>query len=659
MIETYEDEDDFNELYANAEKFFGSILDKLRAVARPDQPSSIWEWADRYRILPATGSVAPGPYESSKTPYIRDVLDCLHPSSPVERVVVMKSVQLGFTEAFHNLLGYLIDSGNGGPIMLVMPTVDVVSRNIIQKIQPMIDSTPSLREKFSTLSAKDSNSRLFKTFPGGLFVGAGANSSAAFRNLSIKTLCLDEVDGYPLDCGEGPPDTLAMGRTDGYPNRKIFMISTPTFESTSRIKSYYLDTDQRLFLVPAPCCGHYQVLKFTQLRWEEKKAHNGVYYECANCSERFTENHKMTFLQKGRWEAQNPGHRGGKYAGFQINSLYSPYGMLSWESIAEKWEAAKNDQNKLISFKNTVEGECYALESSSLSWEVLMSRREKYTINSLPVDDIAFITAGVDVQGDRLEVGIWGWRAYTKEAYAIDHRIIHGRTTEDSTWDQLEHVIGENWKSGENFLSIDLMCIDSGYNTQKVYQFCRKFPHTKVRPIKGDDKARVTMGTPRQLDQQRTGKSIRTGLRSWPVGVTLIKEEISGWLSLRPDTAGKFPRHYVHFPEFDAEWFRQMCAEALVIRTNPSGERKYVWEMVNHKHCEAWDCFIYARAAAFAVGLDRMMDHHWGPFMETRRAAPQLSENEPQNNSDDNEEAEIERRLRERENAHKRRRMTW
>jgi phage terminase large subunit GpA-like protein len=49
-----------------------------------------------------------GRWRTSRTPYLKAIMDCLSPTSPVERVVFMKAAQLGATEMGSNWIGYVI-----------------------------------------------------------------------------------------------------------------------------------------------------------------------------------------------------------------------------------------------------------------------------------------------------------------------------------------------------------------------------------------------------------------------------------------------------------------------------------------------------------------------------------------------------------------------
>ena len=75
---------------------------------RPDPSLTVSEWADRHRRLSGRAASEPGPWRTARTPYLREIMDCLSPASPVERVVVMKGAQIGISEAGNNWIGFCI-----------------------------------------------------------------------------------------------------------------------------------------------------------------------------------------------------------------------------------------------------------------------------------------------------------------------------------------------------------------------------------------------------------------------------------------------------------------------------------------------------------------------------------------------------------------------
>ena len=263
-----------------------------------------------------------------------------------------------------------------------------------------------------------------KSFDGGVLLFAGANSAAGLRSVPIRFLILDEVDAYPQDLdGEGSPIELAIARTRTFPNKKIYIVSTPTISGLSVIESEFLETDQNYYHVPCPYCGGMQPLTFSQLKWDEGRPETAR-YECVHCGARIEERHKVEMFAHGEWVASKPEKSNPDTIGFHLNSLYSPFGWQSWGEIAADFVKAKDNQSRLKVFVNTTLGETWAERGEAPPYKNLYNRRESYRTNSVP-DDVCFITAGVDVQRDRLELEIVGWCA-DKRSYSIDYRVIDG-----------------------------------------------------------------------------------------------------------------------------------------------------------------------------------------------------------------------------------------
>ncbi len=149
---------------------------------RPDPLLTVSEWADANRMLASVASGEPGPWRTSRTPYLKEVMDCLSPSSSLERVVAMFGSQLGKTECGLNWVGYAVQHAPG-PMLMVQPTVEMAKRYSKQRVGPLIESSPVLRERIKPARAKDSgNTVLSKEFPGGIFLMTGANSAVGLSS---------------------------------------------------------------------------------------------------------------------------------------------------------------------------------------------------------------------------------------------------------------------------------------------------------------------------------------------------------------------------------------------------------------------------------------------------------------------------------------------
>lgn len=585
-----------------------AILDGLE----PEPLLTVSEWADRHRMLSNKASAEPGRWRTSRTPYLREIMDCLSPSTDVEEVVFIKGAQVGGTEAGNNWIGYVIDYAPG-PMMAVQPTVEMAKRNSKQRIAPLIEECPRIKEKVSDSKTRDSsNTILSKEFPGGVLVMTGANSAVGLRSLPARYLFLDEVDGYPEDVdGEGDPVFLARARTRTYARRKILAVSTPTIAGRSRIEQLWEDSDRRRYHVPCPHCNQLQWLKWGQVSWPEGKPELAVYV-CEHCKGEIKEHQKTWMLENGKWIAENPGIRNGKVAGFHLNSLYSPVGWFSWGDAADLFLKAKGKPALLRGFINTVLGETWAERGDAPDWQRLYDRREAYPLNKVP-PEVYFLTAGCDVQKDRIEIEVCGW-GRDKQTWSIDHRVIMGDTATGGPWTELNGILSETWE-GEHGVQfhIRMLAVDSGYNTQHVYNWARKHPMTRVMAVKGVDTSSVALGLPSTVDVTVGGKKIKRGFKVWPVGVSILKSELYSWLRLdKPIDGDSYPHGYCHFPQYGDEYFKQLTAEQVVARV-VRGFRKYEFEKLRDRN-EALDMRVYNRAAAIAVGIDRFTEAQWQQF---------------------------------------------
>lgn len=574
---------------------------------RPEPRLTVSEWADRFRFLSSTSSSEAGPWRTSRTPYLREIQDDLSSSSIVQEIVLKKGAQLGLTESSFNWIGYIIDI-SPAPTLLVQPTDQMVKRASKMRFDPMIEATPRLREKISPARSRDSgNTQTQKDFPGGTVVLTGANSPVGLRSMPAKNVILDEVDAYPTDLdGEGSPINLAKARTRTFPRKKIFIISTPTIESKSIITKEFNDTDKRYYFVPCPHCGAEQHLYWERVKWEPGKPET-TRYMCEHCNEPIEERFKTQMLAKGTWRPTNPDAIDPKRKGYHINSLYSPYGWYSWADAVKEYEIALKDINKMKGFVNTVLGLEFVEDGDAPEWENLWNRRESYQLNK-PQKDIAFLTAGVDVQKDRIEVEVVGWK-YGKISQSIDYRVLIGKTEEPEVWEKLRAMLAEQWEREDGVLMpIRMMAIDSGYNTSHVYEFCRKQDPSRVIAVKGQEKQAIMIAAPKSVDVTRSGKKVGQ-TKVWNIGVSMIKSEVYAWLKLNKNEDGTVPDGYCHFPQYDQHYFKGLTAEVVEFKL-VRGFRKYEW-VKKYERNEPLDCRVYARAAACAFGMDRFNKENW------------------------------------------------
>jgi phage terminase large subunit GpA-like protein len=528
---------------------------------------------------------------------LKEILDTITTS---EKVVFVASSQVAKTEALLNTIGYYAHL-DPCPIMVLQPTIEMAETISKDRIAPMLRDTPVLMGLVAQKRSKDSdNTILHKSFSGGALTLSGANSPASLASRPIRVLLVDECDRFPQSAGrEGDPIKLATKRTTTYWNRRIVIVSTPTLKGSSRIEYEYGLSDKRKYFVPCPHCGEFQTLIWPQFKWSEisldgNKHCQEAWYECINCEGKITEGQKNDLLLGGQWRATAKG----KTPGFHVWQAYSPWS--SFKGIVQEFLDCKGDREMLKTFINTVLGESFDdLGGEGLSWRSLLARCEPFSPLSVPAGGL-ILTAGVDVQKDRLAVSVWAW-GKAEESWLIYHSELFGDPIngQDQCWQNLDAVLTANYshQSGSEMV-ISAACIDTGYQNQVVYNYVRT--RAKVYAVKGQSQAnKPILGRPSYQEVNYKGKVIKQGVKLWPVGSDTIKSLIYQRLRIIEAGAGFF-----HFPiGIDQEYFEQLTAEKVVTKFTRGFARRE-WVKVRSRN-ESLDCLVYAYAAAHIAGITR------------------------------------------------------
>ena len=497
---------------------------------RPSKPprAKISEYAEEKRILPSD-TPFPGGWDNSRTPYSIEIMDNMSPNSPVIYQSVMKGAQIGETAAAENIIAYWMDE-SPAPIMLISATDDLLDEWSDKRLEPLIDSC-GYRHKIKSQSEnrksrKSGDKATSKTFSGGFLLMSSAQSPAKLRANSIRVLIRDEIDGAPkeLRTGEGNWLKVSFARTNAWgPRKKVFDISTPTLYETSAIYQAWELGDRREYRVPCPFCKKKQTLKFDNLIPEfDGSFLSNVKYKCEHCSELISNHHKTFMLKNGKWKATaKPAHK--NYRSYQISSLYSPVGMLSWSELYQEYLNAKDDPEAMRSFTNLYLGLPYKEIGVRPKVEKVSEHRGNYKMGEVP-NEVLYVTGGADVQRGkeqyekftdeelesemqrlnqagkniwtmgfpRIEIEVlghsWGYRTYS-----IEYKVFYGKTDNpfSGAWEKMNKWFQDT--NGLQYSRIDgskVFCekilVDSGdgERTATVYSFCE--PHKGVIPCKGD-----------------------------------------------------------------------------------------------------------------------------------------------------------------------------
>jgi len=551
-----------------------NVLKKVSKAWAPPPRLTVTEWSDEYRMLSPEASAEAGKYYSSRAPYQKGIMDAIS-DRKVERVVLMTSAQIGKSEMLLNMTGYVI-SYAPAPTLVMLPTLSMAQAWSKERLAPMCRDTPVLRDKIKDPRSRDSNNTtLNKQFPGGFISIIASNSPASISSRPIKNVFLDEVDRFAESAGsEGSPVNLAIARTRTFAGSKIVMVSTPTIKDYSPIEINYENSSKNEYYVPCPECNEKQTLTWEQVQYDPENM-TVAQIACKHCGSLIDESKKMWMLKNGEWRSgsDNP-----KIQGFHINELYSPW--RSWLDTAVDYEEARSKPEMMKVWVNTSLGLPYEGEAEKLDAVELQDKAENYNEDLLP-ESVLCLTAGADVQMDRIECSVFGWSG-NDETYVITHKIFWGLTTDTGVWREFNEYLLSIFETEDGRkMRIASTCVDTGgSSTQSVYYFLKGKARRRVFGVKGSsEQGRPIVNKPTFIQ--------RYNIPLYIVGTDTAKD----WIFSRLKADG-----LIHFSEsLDEEYYAQLTSEKKVLVMR-NGRQAFRYQQTRKRN-ETLDCFVYGLTA--------------------------------------------------------------
>lgn len=574
------------------------LFDRIAKSLRPPKDLSYSQWAEENFRIPATSSAAPGRFRPWK--FQRGILDAI--GDPlIPRVSVIKSARTGYTLSLIAGLGAFAVN-DPGPMILLMPTDDDARGIAVDEVDPAFTESPALRGVMKVGRFDGRNTLTQRSMMGGGSLKIlSAMSPRNLRRHTAKVLFCDEVDGMRVT-KEGDPIKLAEKRTVSFADRKIVMGSTPTDEETSIIVKRYEESDARIFEIPCPHCSTYFELLWEHLDWNAGKPET-VQAFCPHCGVGIDEHDKPAMVEAGEWRATRPWVKG--HAGFRLNALISMFANASWPMLVDEYEKAKiNGDADMQVFYNTVLGKVWSRAIDAVTDKQLKERGEDFALcwdaenqawtEKIPAE-VAYITAGVDVQIDRLEISFIGHSA--NHRWILGHHVIYGATNLHSTWDELLAVLSTKWRhplGGEIGISASAVDSGDGGRTQHVYDFCERpaCQALKIVAIKGDDGPRPVIEVSRTRRRKRTAPL-------YIIGVDQVKTDICVSLPLEASAQQSIRLSNSLTDEFH----RQLNSERRVLKYK-SGRPVVTFDRVGNRRAEALDSVVYGIAVKNICRID-------------------------------------------------------
>jgi terminase, large subunit len=596
----------------------------LAAVGIPE-PLSLEQWAGEHFYLSAESSYVEQDW--SAWPYQRAIMASIS-NDDIREVDWQKSARTGYTKIILAAQGFFAHHKRRNQA-LWQPTDDDATAYVKTELDPMLRDVAVMRDVFPAYLARHKDNTLDqKKFIGSMLHIKGGKAAKNYRRISVDVAILDELDAFDGDIEkEGDPVTLAAKRIEGATFPKLICGSTPKLRGFSLIETRAKLADERLtYQIPCPHCGERHALTWGGkgephgFKWrigeDQKPDPASVRHLCPHCGVLISQGEYLANWERGVWinetgdlhlhadgrftDPQGQPTAAPKHIAFHTWTAYSP--AANWPDIVRDFLAAlkkqsEGDDSKMKVFKNTFLGETWEGEIERTDPDTLKARAEPYPLRTMPKDCLLLL-AGGDVQGNRIELQVWGY-GIGGQMWSIDHRQFFGNPEQEEVWLELEDFLFSEiypHASGTE-QRIHSTAIDSGYLPDAVYAFAHKHRARRVYAVKGSSggERSIENGNSKVSFNWR-GKRQAQGQTLWMVGTHLAKDRFAARLEIAKPGPG-----YVHLSaEHTDEWFRQLAAEDRVTQRSQYGAVTR-W-VKNRKRNEVIDM------TAYAIWLEERLD---------------------------------------------------
>jgi phage terminase large subunit GpA-like protein len=602
-----------------------TFTERERAAWAPPECLPVSNWADKYRILEVGKSSEPGPWRTERTPYLKTIMDAMGELG-VQEVVLMKTPQVGGSEAVRNALGTWIDQ-DPGPTLIVFPTEPSAKENIEDRILPMVRMTPKLNQ-YLTGVVRDLRQTVVKLRNMEIYPGHAGSPNALATRPCRYVIC-DEVDKYPPFSGrESDPVSLADQRTKTYSHRKkLIQISTPTTKAGQIWLAWEQTPPEARFRFHLACpqCGKRSPLLWRDFRWDKGQvgafggtcpddepsriklayeAESGrmpIWWQCPHSGCQITTKDRHNFLQSGEWISETgEAYRPQKRVAFHTCALYSPW--VSWEEAVGKFLRSRSSHALMMDFMNGYLGEPFEEELNKLEGDVFLEKaRVGHRRGVLPTWT-RYVLATADTGGRDAWFVVRAWGAGYKSRL-IDWGHVHSLEELGQLLRTYYPVEGDARPAH----GVDLLLVDSGgtfdvdnagmSRTDQVYKWSLR--DRRIAVLKGTDKGDRPV-SPRLVTYRPPGGE-------QPYDVTLNLTNVHYFkdvLAERVRATLLGDELWQVCEGLDDVYCQHMTAEHRILERE-GRKARYVWRPIakglpNH----LWDCEVYQGAAADMIRVD-------------------------------------------------------
>lgn len=635
------------------------LIEQIEALTDEIEHLKPSDFNERARYLPDSVTPRPGFMSFDVNPYMREIVDCCDPRSPVREVNLKKGVQITYSTMLESVLLYYIAHIKTRPSMMVSADRELVKGRIENYILPMLQQSDlahliqSSDEGNSRKTGKTSNH--LQWAGGGFLIPGGANNADKMRMYSIMLMLKDEIDAWPDVVGkDGDPDKLTDDRCSAFwETRKIYRGGTPLIKGSSKIQHQFERGDQRVYKVRCKSCGFPQALRWHHVNkdngviggfsWETDQGvlvQESVRYLCQNCghphheydkTRLFSPDHGAEWVPTSR--PVSPGIRS-----YHLPAFYSPADFKPWHGLVSDYLDAYDTEERKVKdigryqiFYNNVLGEPFEVMGSKVQFtQVSAHRRSVYRAGTVPNtyateysgSHVLFLVCTVDVHKTNLAVSVFGV-CRDARLYLIEYQRIEDEDCTDPAakcWSTLRDLVSEKEYEGDDgkIYPITLTMIDAGYANDTVSDFCASF----------EGGVFAVLGRERPAKNQQIKEFAPFTTQSGSVGYRVLVDHYKDRMApvlrreWQEDDGPQKPYHFNAPVDISDKALKELTVETKREKKDERGNVSFYWHRPQGADNELWDltgyCFAAVEIYAHAICIDHfeLKTVNWPQFWD-------------------------------------------
>ena len=448
---------------------------------------------------------------------------------------------------------------------LIASATDTSIRDLSRRLESTVDGSPAILEHFprpkSGPGSRGTGWNLRQSNAGGWIGLAAAGSASQLASRTAAVAVADEIARWParVRSGEGSPLALLRARLMDWGDAgRLLAISSPVLRFDA-IDTLFRDGDRRRLEYTCLDCGERFPFDWSRVTGRERGEDPSI--ACSACGVEHDERARRRMLRSARWVPQRDDPTDEDVISFTLSRLDSARATLA--QIVKEWRRARRavergDREALKAFRNVVLG--LPGESGAVDVDKLFEER----IRDRDPSAIEQVTAGVDIQDDRLVHVVLGFTPGNADAHVLDYGSTLGDPRDPEPWQVLAGTLARPFAG----MPVSVVSVDAGFLTSDVRRQC----------------ARRRWWIP-TVGRAGDGKPLAKRISAASGLATMGKNDASAWWS------GRAASGNVYLP---AEITRPEIAELCAAEALTADGGRLAWKRIEGRQNHLWDAALLA-----------------------------------------------------------------